>query len=227
MNQEKFRIEIDKFNRENIIGLDEVDLVISFVDKNGIKRRIKCPETSPLIFLNSIKILFKQGQCSIHRVMTLSYNYPEIVLKLSSKDRLYIAIKPPSIQLSDFPSLNKKNINNLRKILRMLVDYLENLTENYNLKKDSALTKSFYIKEINRILSTETIEPLEIIGDLMFVPNTFEGYITPEEYIITMEKLAYDYFNGIKHSNIKNTEIYKIYLENLLFGKEWLKNNTK
>lgn len=53
MNQEKFRIEIDKFNRENIIGLDEVDLVISFVDKNGIKRSIKCPETSPLIFLNS------------------------------------------------------------------------------------------------------------------------------------------------------------------------------
>lgn len=208
MKSIKFELKIveEIFLEYEYIGEDEVTLIIKFIDKDKINRKLICPCATPIIFFNSLKKLFSDKHINLE--LGTTFSHPTFEINLISKESMLIRITPPVITISEFYKM--QNANLIKEILKYLAKYTAKYTVNLE----------FYLDDIERLFENHPI----VDGCLKFVPSSFEIYLTPKEYLEAIEELANEFFSKVRSTkDLKKTSVYRSYLKELEYAKKWLK----
>jgi hypothetical protein len=106
MNNEKIQIQInkrsdstEKIGYPSLIRELSIDIIIEFIDNFNIRRTLKCPTTSPMVFIDSINELAKRTLFDV--IPGTLWHPAKINLRILNEGFMTITIYPPSVPLGE------------------------------------------------------------------------------------------------------------------------------
>ena len=197
----------------DLIGIDDfLDIIIDFIDVEGIQRKMKCPSSSPTKIIHSIGALSIVG---LHTIELGKYdNNSSLNLRLLNEEFMDIDLFPSLITLGKFDRQNKEELS--KKIYQILVEnliYLKDKTKEIGLPYQYSNKLKY---DLDILFNLDTIQPLHLGGTIEFRPSPFRLKLSPYEYLSAIEEFAESYFSMVSYDdNIKESSIYMKYLDNV------------